>query len=67
MKTNDLRERLKMLFSSIGKAENKDEEWQSFQKVITSIDEMGPYWKFLALKEGQQKIFPESNSKSEGI
>ena len=31
-----------------------DKGWEEFQKVVKSLPEMGPYWQFLALQEGQK-------------
>ena len=53
----ELKDKLKSLFSSLGSVESKDKEWKTFQKEILAIDSLGPYWKFLALKEGKHKIY----------
>ena len=51
------REEFKELLASLGKSEEKNEEWEIFQGQVGSLAQLGPYWQFLALNEGHRRIF----------
>jgi hypothetical protein len=52
-----LRAEFETLLSSLGKKEDKEEEWKTLQSEIENFAQMGPYWQFLALQEGRAKIY----------
>lgn len=59
------------LFSSLGHFSSDEDaeraqkqQWDSLQKAVQNVSEMGPYWDYLVLKEGHAKIYssaPSSN------
>lgn len=59
------------LFSSLGHFSPEEDmeraqkqQWDTLQKAVQGVSEMGPYWDYLVLKEGHAKIYsstPSSN------
>lgn len=54
------KEKLQRLFTSLDSCSSEKEQekyWKTLQKEVTAIDEMGPHWQFLVLKEGHTRIY----------
>ena len=52
------RDHFRTLYSSLGTSES-EVEWQTFQKAVADLNDLGPYWQFQALQSGKEKIYPE--------
>lgn len=55
---------LRKLFASLGSISSEEDperaqkqQWDSLQKAVQGVGEMGPYWDYLVLKEGHAKIY----------
>lgn len=53
---------LKDLLSPTKGAESKQKAWEKLQAEVQSHAELGPYWQFLALKQGRAALFPTGDS-----
>ncbi|PIS03154.1 MAG: hypothetical protein COT85_03775 [Chlamydiae bacterium CG10_big_fil_rev_8_21_14_0_10_42_34] len=55
---SDQKNQFMSLFQSLGNSEDKGNEWNNLQNQVQNLAQMGPYWQFLALQEGREKIYP---------
>lgn len=51
------RDKFQSIFTSLGSSEAKEQEWQQLKNEVDSLSKLGPYWQFLALQEGREKIY----------
>lgn len=57
------RKELREFFSGLGQTEDHETQIQNLQQQVGAHSNLGPYWQFLALKEGIAKIKLKSGSR----
>lgn len=57
IENSEKRAEFENLFATLGSSAEKDLEWEKLQEQVGFQAELGPYWQYIALKEGHAKIY----------